>query len=102
MGGLTLGLQKKEAAEFSFFLAVPTMAAATLYKLLKIYKTIQHDQVGLLLTGTFVSFVVAMLAIRFFMGIVTRYGFRGFGYYRIVLGVIILILLYTGHHMQAS
>ncbi len=102
LGGLTLGLQKKEAAEFSFFLAVPTMAAATLYKLLKIYKTIQHDQIGILAMGTFVSFVVAMFAIKFFMGIVTRYGFRGFGYYRIVLGVIILILLYTGHSIQAG
>ena len=102
MGGLSLGMQKKEAAEFSFFLAVPTMAAATLYKLLGIYKTIQHDQIGILACGTFVSFVVAMIAIRFFMGIVTRYGFRGFGYYRILLGVIILVLLYTGHSMTAG
>ncbi len=100
MGGLFLGMQKKEAAEFSFFLAVPTMAAATLYKLLKIYKTIQHDQISILAMGTFVSFVVAMIAIKFFMGIVTRYGFRGFGYYRIVLGIIILALIYTGHQLQ--
>lgn len=102
MGGLFLGMQKKEAAEFSFFLAVPTMAAATLYKLLKIYKTIQHDQIGILAMGTFVSFIVAMIAIKFFMGIVTRYGFRGFGYYRILLGIVILVLLYTGHSMQAG
>lgn len=102
MGGLTLGLQKKEAAEFSFFLAVPTMAAATLYKLLKIYKTIQHDQIAVLATGTIVSFIVAMLAIKFFMGIVTKYGFRGFGYYRIVLGIIILVLIYSGHPLSAG
>ncbi|QDK38481.1 undecaprenyl-diphosphate phosphatase [Bdellovibrio sp. NC01] len=102
MGGLTLGLQKKEAAEFSFFLAVPTMAAATLYKLLKIYKTIQHDQIAVLATGTIVSFIVAMVAIKFFMGIVTKYGFRGFGYYRIVLGIIILALIYTGHSLSAG
>ncbi|MDG0815924.1 undecaprenyl-diphosphate phosphatase [Bdellovibrio svalbardensis] len=100
MGGLFLGMQKKEAAEFSFFLAVPTMAAATLYKLLKIYKTIQPEQIGILAMGTFVSFVVAMLAIKFFMGIVTKYGFRGFGYYRIVLGVVILVLIYSGHQLH--
>lgn len=92
MGGLTLGMQKKEAAEFSFFLAVPTMAAATLYKLIKIYKTIQADQISFLAVGTFVSFIVAMLAIQFFIGVVTKYGFKGFGFYRIALGILILFL----------
>lgn len=96
MGGLTLGMNKKEAAEFSFFLAVPTMAAACGYKLLKIYKTIEPQQINLLLLGAAVAFVVAMLAIKFFIGVVAKYGFKGFGYYRIVLGVIILVLLYTG------
>ncbi len=100
MGGLTLGMNKKEAAEFSFFLAVPTMAAATGYKLLKIYKTIEPSQIGVLLVGCLVAFVVAMLAIKFFIGIVTRYGFRGFGFYRIALGVVILILLYSGQNLQ--
>lgn len=100
MGGLFLGMNKKEAAEFSFFLAVPTMAAATGYKLLKIYKTIHVEQVSLLLFGCFIAFVVAMIAIKFFIGIVGRYGFKGFGYYRIVLGVAILILIYTGHSLQ--
>lgn len=102
MGGLTLGMNKKEAAEFSFFLAVPTMAAATGYKLLKIYKDIDTQQIGLLLTGCAVAFVVAMLAIKFFIGIVARYGFRGFGYYRIILGVIILVMLYSGYDLQLS
>lgn len=102
MGGLTLGLNKREAAEFSFFLAVPTMAAATLYKLLKIYKTIQPDQINILLVGLVVSFIVAMIAIKGFIGIVTRYGFRGFGYYRIVLGIVILVLIYTGHNLQMN
>ncbi|MBO9667142.1 MAG: undecaprenyl-diphosphate phosphatase [Bdellovibrio sp.] len=102
MGGLTLGMNKKEAAEFSFFLAVPTMAAATLYKLLKIYKTIEPNQVTTLLIGMAVAFVVAMIAIKFFIGVVTKYGFRGFGYYRIVLGIIILVLIYTGHNLQMS
>nr|BFD63669.1 undecaprenyl-diphosphate phosphatase [Bdellovibrio sp. HM001]BFD66156.1 undecaprenyl-diphosphate phosphatase [Bdellovibrio sp. HAGR004] len=100
MGGLTLGMNKKEAAEFSFFLAVPTMAAATFYKLLKIYKTIEPEQINVLLVGCVVAFFVAMLAIKFFIGIVSRYGFRGFGYYRIVLGVVLLVLLYTGHNLQ--
>lgn len=100
MGGLFLGMNKKEAAEFSFFLAVPTMAAATLYKVLKIYKTIEMDQISVLLVGCLVAFIVAMIAIKFFIGIVTRFGFRGFGYYRVVLGVIILILIYTGHNLQ--
>lgn len=100
MGGLTLGMNKKEAAEFSFFLAVPTMAAATGYKLLKVYKTIEPGQVSLLLVGGAVAFVVAMLAIKFFIGIVARYGFRGFGYYRIALGVVILIMLYSGKNLQ--
>lgn len=102
MGGLSLGMNKKEAAEFSFFLAVPTMAAATLYKLLKIYKTIEPQQINLLLVGMVVSFIVAMIAIKFFIGIVSRYGFRGFGYYRIILGIIILALIYTGHDLQMN
>ncbi len=90
MGGLILGMQKKEAAEFSFFLAVPTMAAATLYKLTKIYKTIQPDQIDILALGSLVAFLVSLLAIKFFIGIVSKYGFRGFGYYRVALGLVIL------------
>lgn len=102
MGGLTLGMNKKEAAEFSFFLAVPTMAAACGYKLLKIYKTIDADQINLLLVGGFVAFVVAMLAIKFFIGIVARYGFRGFGYYRIILGIVILVMIYSGIELKLT
>lgn len=100
MGGLFLGMNKKEAAEFSFFLAVPTMAAATAYKLLKIHKTMHMEHVSLLLFGCVIAFFVAMAAIKFFIGIVGRYGFKGFGYYRIVLGLIILALIYTGHPLQ--
>lgn len=100
MGGLTLGMNKKEAAEFSFFLAVPTMAAASGYKLLKIYKTIDPSQISLLLVGCLVAFIVAMLAIKFFIGIVARYGFKGFGYYRIALGIVILIMIYSGQNLQ--
>lgn len=97
MGGLFLGMNKKEAAEFSFFLAVPTMAAATLYKLLKIYKDIQPEQINLLAVGWIVSFIVAIAAIKLFIGIVGRYGFRYFGFYRIIVGVLILAMIYSGN-----
>ena len=96
IGGLFLGMNKKEAAEFSFFLAVPTMAAATGYKLLKMYKTIESDQLSLLAVGWIVSFIVAIFAIKFFIGIVGKYGFKYFGYYRIITGILILGLIYTG------
>jgi undecaprenyl-diphosphatase len=100
MGGLSMGLSKTEAAEFSFFLAVPTMAAATGYKLLKLYKTIEPDQINTLLLGSVVAFFVAIVAVKFFLGIVTRYGFKGFGIYRILAGLLILILLWTGHPLH--
>ena len=100
MGGLFLGMQKKEAAEFSFFLAVPTMAAATGYKLLKLFETIEPGQWSLLAFGCVVSFIVAILAIKGFIGIVSKYGFKYFGYYRIALGALILILLYSGVSLQ--
>lgn len=102
MGGLMLGMNKKEAAEFSFFLAVPTMAAACGYKFLKIYKDIEPGQLNLLLLGGAVAFVIAMLAIKFFIGIVGRYGFRGFGYYRILLGIVILIMIYSGVELKLT
>ncbi len=99
LGGLAQGLNKKTAAEFSFFLAVPTMAAATLYKMYKYFDngaTFGSEQITLLVVGNVVAFIVAMLAIRSFIQFLTRNGFKVFGYYRIILGVIILILLYSG------
>lgn len=96
IGGLSLGMNKKEAAEFSFFLAVPTMAAATAYKLIKIRNDIDASQLNILAFGWIVSFVVAIAAIKIFIEIVGRYGFRYFGYYRLALGGIILGLIYTG------
>ena len=103
IGGLTQGLTKKAAAEFSFFLAVPTMLAATGYKLLKFY--LGEDSFGeheliLLLTGNVVAFAVAMAAIKYFIGFLTRHGFKLFGYYRIVLGIILLVLYYFGAEME--
>lgn len=99
IGGLTQKLTKKTAAEFSFFLAVPTMAAATGYKLLKFYKDgngFSMDEIMILLIGNAVAFVVAMLAIKSFIQFLTNNGFKLFGYYRIVLGVIILVLYLSG------
>lgn len=100
LGGLLMGMNRKEAAEFSFFLAVPTMAAASSYKLLKVYDTIKFEQVSILLVGCITAFIVAMLAIKFFIGIVSKYGFKGFGYYRIALGLTLLILIYSNVSLQ--
>jgi undecaprenyl-diphosphatase len=103
VGGLTQGLNKKTAAEFSFFLAVPTMLAATAYKLLKFYlggNSFGSDEIILLAAGNVVAFVVAMLAIKYFIGFVTRHGFRLFGWYRIAVGVTLLLLYYFGAEMD--
>lgn len=104
-GGMAQGLTRKNAAEFSFFLAVPTMAAATGYKLLKFFLEpggvdILTENLGTLILGNVVAFIVAMLAIKFFIGFITKYGFKFFGWYRIVLGTIILILLQLGYQLN--
>jgi undecaprenyl-diphosphatase len=100
IGGMFQGLSRKQAAEFSFFLAVPTMAAAGGYKLLKTYDTIQASDIQTLLIGNLVAFVVAMLAIKFFINFLTKYGFKVFGYYRIVLGIVLLALLASGYKLD--
>lgn len=92
VGGLSQKLSRKQAAEFSFFLAVPTMFAATSYKLLKMYKTIQAEQINVLIIGNIVAFIVALLAIKSFIGYLTKHGFKIFGYYRILVGLIIISL----------
>jgi undecaprenyl-diphosphatase len=99
IGGMTQGLTRKNAAEFSFFLAVPTMFAATAKKLLDFYKdgiSLQSHEITLLVFGNVVAFVVALIAIKTFIGILTKYGFKGFGWYRIIIGGI-LILLFALH-----
>ncbi|MFZ4725742.1 MAG: undecaprenyl-diphosphate phosphatase [Paludibacter sp.] len=101
VGGMTTKLSRKNAAEFSFFLAVPTMAAASGYKLMKIFTdpagvSMLSDNLVSLLIGNFVAFIVAMVAIKFFIEFLTKYGFKAFGYYRIIVGVVILVLLYLG------
>jgi undecaprenyl-diphosphatase len=96
IGGMQQKLTRKLAAEFSFFLAVPTMCAATGYKLFKGYKLIHADEIKLLLIGNVVAFVVAMIAIKFFIEYLQKHGFKLFGYYRIIAGIILLILIYQG------
>ncbi|NIJ53914.1 undecaprenyl-diphosphate phosphatase [Dyadobacter arcticus] len=100
IGGMLQGLSRKQAAEFSFFLAVPTMAAAGGYKLLKTYDSIKQEDIQTLLIGNLVAFVVAMLAIKFFISFLTKYGFKVFGYYRIILGLILLSLLASGYKLD--
>jgi undecaprenyl-diphosphatase len=99
IGGLTQKRNKKTAAEFSFFLAVPTMLAATSYKLLKFYLegyAFGSHEISVLLFGNVAAFIVAILAIKSFISYLTSHGFKLFGYYRIVLGVIILALYWLG------
>lgn len=96
IGGMQQQLSRKLAAEFSFFLAVPTMAAATGYKLLKGYQSLSTSDLKLFAIGNLVAFVVAILAIRFFIGFLQKHGFKLFGYYRIIAGIILLVLILTG------
>ena len=103
VGGMSQRLTRKAAAEFSFFLAVPTMLAATVYKVYDLVKEggiqIITDNLTTLLIGNVVAFIVALLAIKFFIGFVTKYGFKAFGWYRIIVGALILGLLFTGHNL---
>lgn len=101
IGGMQQKLTRRFAAEFSFFLAVPTMMAATGYKLLKAYTTtpeiLTNKQNLLALSvGNLVAFIVAILAIKFFIGFLQKHGFKLFGYYRIAAGIILLILIAAG------
>ena len=103
VGGMAQGLTRKRAAEFSFFLAVPTMAGATLLDLLDLMKedaswATPHN-ITMLIFGCVVAFVVALLAMKWFVGYLTKYGFKAFGIYRIIVGSIIIILLLTGHSL---
>jgi undecaprenyl-diphosphatase len=119
VGGMSQKLTRKNAAEFSFFLAVPTMAAASGWKVLCLifekegFKHLDFivnqagvnllsDNISTLIVGCVVAFIVAILAIKFFIDFLTKYGFKAFGYYRIVLGAAILILLWAGVSLQVN
>lgn len=102
IGGLQQKLNRTQAAEFSFFLAVPTMFAATAYKMYKYQKnaSFTSEEISLLLVGNVVAFIVAMIAIKAFISFLTRHGFKAFGYYRIALGLILLMLLSFGVKLE--
>lgn len=102
IGGMQQGLTRQAAAEFSFFLAVPTMMAVTMYSVfLKTYETTHlkgyelllqsKDNIKLFLIGNVIAFIVAVLAIKFFIGIIKKYGFKPWGYYRIIMGIFLVI-----------
>jgi undecaprenyl-diphosphatase len=103
IGGMSQQLNKKTALEFSFFLAVPTMLAASAKSTLDVYQTnpevFGKENLLLLLIGAVVAFLVALISVQFFMRIVQKHGFAPFGWYRIVLGLSILGLLYT-HYLS--
>ncbi len=100
VGGMANGLTRKRAAEYSFFLAVPTMAGATLLDLLDILKEdatwVNAHDLLMLAVGCVVSFVVALLAMKWFVSFLTKYGFKVFGWYRIIIGIIIIVMLLSG------
>lgn len=105
VGGMSQGLTRKAAAEFSFFLAVPTMLAATAYKLLKlimdpVQRTVLVDNMTTLIVGNVVAFIVALLAIKFFIEFVSKYGFKAFGWYRIIVGGAIIVMMLCGVSLE--
>ena len=104
VGGMAQKMTRKAAAEFSFFLAVPTMLAATGYKVLKLFleedgAQILSENMPVLFIGNVVAFIVALLAIKFFISFVTKYGFKAFGWYRILVGAAILLMVITGQSL---
>ena len=103
VGGMQQGLTRKRAAEFSFFLAVPTMAGATLLDLVEMFEEGTNwattTNIKLLLLGCIIAFLVAIFAMKWFVAFLTKYGFKAFGWYRIIVGLVILVLLATGHSL---
>ena len=100
IGGMTQKLTRKNAAEFSFFLAVPTMFAASAYEMLKMYNIIKPADIGILALGNVVAFIVAILAIKFFINFLVKHGFKLFGYYRIIVGLVILVMMFLGYDLN--
>jgi len=103
VGGMTQNLSRKAAAEFSFFLAVPTMFGATAKKILDFCQEghqFTQQQYNMLIIGNIVGFIVAIIAIKSFIGYVTKYGFKAFGWYRIIVGGVIIVMLLSGHSLS--
>lgn len=109
IGGMTQGLSRKAAAEFSFFLAVPTMLAVTVYSVFvktwgqgtenarKGYEMIfsSQENINVFIVGNLVAFIVALIAVKTFISLLSRYGFRFWGWYRIIIGIGLLIYFYS-------
>ena len=93
IGGLLIGLSRENAAEFTFYLAIPTMLGASLLKLVKFGLGFTSIELIVLLVGMFVSFIVSMFVIKFLMNYIKKHDFKVFGYYRIILGIIVLAVL---------
>ena len=108
VGGMQQKLTRKAAAEFSFFLAVPTMFGATCKKVYDLLKDgtgdalLQGNRLTLLLTGNIIAFLVAILAIKFFLNYVTKYGFKAFGWYRIIVGLLIFGMALCGYPLTMA
>jgi len=102
IGGMSQKLTRKQAAEFSFFLAIPTMFAASTLKLLEQYKTFQPENIHILAIGNVVAFIVAMIAIKTFITFLQKHGFKFFGWYRIILGAVLLILIILGVDLKLA
>lgn len=103
VGGMTQKLSRTTAAEFSFFLAVPTMLGATLKKCYDYYNdgyVLTQDQINFLIIGNVVGFVVALIAIKSFIGFLSKNGFKVFGYYRIAVGVALLLIHFCIHKLE--
>ncbi len=101
IGGMQQKLSRAAAAEFSFFLAVPTMMAASVKSLYDVYtdtpEVLDSGNLNILIMGSVIAFIVAILAIKFFIGFLQKHGFRLFGWYRIALGIVLLALIYLGY-----
>lgn len=100
IGGMQQGLTRAAAAEFSFFLGVPTLLGATVYKLYKYYKIaggFSSHEINLLVVSNIISFIVALFAVKFFIEFIKKHGFKVWGFYRVVLGIALLIMIYAGY-----
>lgn len=100
IGGMQQGLTRSAAAEFSFFIGVPTLLGASVYKLYKYYEIsggFTGDETQLFIVGNIVSFLVAMMAIKFFIDFLKKHGFMVWGYYRIIVGIALLVMIWTGY-----
>lgn len=93
IGALLIGISRTTSAEFTFYLAIPAMAGASLLKLVKFGLGFTGTELAILLTGTITAFIVSILIIKYFMNYIRKHDFKPFGYYRIALGILVIILL---------